>query len=145
MENKKEIITYSELHGFMFNTGRLSINQPLLDEVIAQKTIDQAEKRELIQTYYISEIIKNDFLTEKTNYGDLCINFDKNLNVIDSYIPVILNKLNHQVSLEEFKHATDIMKNLCSMNESEVTIAENLIDKPFKKLIGLAVDKSHKI
>lgn len=145
MKNKKEIITYSELHGLMFNMGRLDINQTLLDEVIAKETIDEAEKRELIQTYYINEIIKNDFLTEKTNYGNLCVNFDEKLNVIDSYIPVILKKLNQQVSLEEFNHATDIMKKICNMYENEVTISENLIDKPFKKLIGLDVNKSHKI
>ena len=125
--------------------GTLNINEEVLKEVLAKDILDNTDKRELIHAYYVRAVTKHNFLTEQTSYGDCQIFFDINLPIIDNYEADILIKLNHQVTLEEFKHATGIIENICRMTESEISISKNLIDQPFKKLIGLNPIKTHKM
>jgi uncharacterized protein YheU (UPF0270 family) len=133
---KKEIITYDEMHGLVFDERTLSFNEKLCKEMLLVP-LDQDSTREFLQCSYLINYMKQFQLKPKTQYGDLNVSLDQSFESLSSYEQQIENKIKGVVTLEEVEKQIKVMGNVLNLDKYEVQMAENSVNNTFIQQLNL--------
>lgn len=124
MEDKREIVYYTEQHTLMTQDVKIFTDEKVCTDMLKEDLTDST-KRELFQTYYLHALNDTVKIKGKHNYGDWNASIGNIANT-SSYLDSIQEKLADNISLEDIEKNIKIIHSIAGLSSEEIAKAEPL-------------------